>query len=592
MAYTLKGRLVAYTCDDCDLFLEGTIVRLYDAKLDETLVHRAAADPNQTLHLLDDDAVTAKAGALLATSTVGADGTFTVALPEGYGGGALDIDLYCGTVAGHVPPRPRQVAVTTFQPQWRQQEQGAIAAFSYEIPSRSWCYVLGHLGLWSICGTVTVCGTDTPVIGATVKAFDRDWLQDDALGSAMTDTTGHYRIWYAPADFEKTIFSWLNVELWPGPDVYMSVTSFGGTALLTEAPSMGRSPGRQNVGPCLCLDLCVKSQPPITEVVPVFRFIGGLDIQVDIDSGAAGSGLTLADQRAFYSDLRLNGPIGTTRNGQPLEYRFETRALPAGPWTAVLPSQIAATKIGTWERLVGMSIDVKSVVVNGSPAPNVIVVVPDAQGWIAMPQDNNLLTGLFTPNLDMIRLATTTMAAWGTVDVGGVSAGNSTSGAGFALDRLFGIRLRVREAGNALTEIAAGECETLAIDNTLYDHVNNGGSWAPSQVSGQLAVASLDVLELVTHGCIGIADQLHVLFTAAHPNLGAVSITLTGPGGPYGFTLPAPVVGEQFGTATNGFVVTTLPKCAYIVTLSVDALLTTGDSTPNAVHDQVAFCKG
>ena len=40
-----------------------------------------------------------------------------------------------------------------------------------------------------------------------VRAFDADWLQDDDLGSAVTDGAGHFRIDYSRADFEKTIFS-------------------------------------------------------------------------------------------------------------------------------------------------------------------------------------------------------------------------------------------------------------------------------------------------------------------------------------------------------------------------------------------------
>ncbi|HEX9327013.1 MAG TPA: hypothetical protein VF915_10875, partial [Reyranella sp.] len=75
------------------------------------------------------------------------------------------------------------------------------------------------------------------------------------------------------------------------------------------------------------------------------------------------------------------------------------------------------------------------------------------------------------------------------------------------------------------------------------------------------------------------------------PNLGTVSLSMAGPGGPYGFTLPAAVPGERFGTATNGFVIGSLADCAYIITLSVSLLLTTGDSVPNPVYDQIGFCK-
>src|SRR5207248_8718803 len=126
-----------------------------------------------------------------------------------YTGGALDVDLYCGTVGGRVPPWPLQVGITTLQPQWRQTEGGAVAAFEYELAPRIWCAILARLGLWSICGQVTVCGTERPipVPGVTVSAFDRDWLQDDALGSGVTDGTGRFRIWYTRAEFEKTPFS-------------------------------------------------------------------------------------------------------------------------------------------------------------------------------------------------------------------------------------------------------------------------------------------------------------------------------------------------------------------------------------------------
>ena len=140
-------------------------------------------------------------------------------------------------------------------------------------------------------------------------------------------------------------------------------------------------------------------------------------------------------------------------------------------------------------------------------------------------------------------------------------------------------------------EVGAGTCFHVAIENTAYNGVAKGGSWAPSTVSGQLCVCSVDVLQLQAAGCAGITSGLDVLFTASHPNLGSVSLSMAGPGGPYGFTLPPAVPGERFGTATNGFVIGSLADCAYIITLSVSLLLTTGDSIPNPIHDQIGFCK-
>ena len=158
-------------------------------------------------------------------------------------------------------------------------------------------------------------------------------------------------------------------------------------------------------------------------------------------------------------------------------------------------------------------------------------------------------------------------------------------------DRFFGIRLRIRQKGNFATEVISGECRRLAIDNTLYDQVTHGGSWAPGLVDNQLAVAMVDVQELETNGCAGVTNQLHVKVTAAHPNLGSVGLTMTDPAALL-FTLPAGTPTEIVGTATNGFTVASLPSCAYIVTLGVDVLLTTGDATPVPVIDQIAFCKG
>jgi hypothetical protein len=603
MSFTLRGVLSASICEDCLISLEGATVRAYATLPDQGVAARAAADPRHTFRIFrrgagDQGAPEAAHGPLLGEAIIAADGSYAVELGGSYGGDAVDIDLYCGTLSGHVPPRPGQVALTTVQPAWRVTGAGdagastEVAAFDYALPPRLSCAMLGELGLWVICGRVTVCGTDQVVGGATVYAFDRDWLQDDPLGSAVTGPGGEFQIWYTAAEFSKTPFSPLiNIELVPGPDLYFRIEGPGGVVLLSEPPSTGRTPGRENVGPCFCAELCVPEAPPQTEPIPDFRYIGALDYVVDVDSGPAGSGRTLADDRAFFSGLRLSGPIGTTLGGQPLEYRFEVRALPAGPWTPVLPNQILPTMIGTSEQLVGGNLQVSEVVVNGTTSPTEIAVTPAADGWIRMPSEGDLSTGLFTPNLNMIVLDTRTIAAWAPIDVGAIMAGTSLPPADLAADQLFGIRLRVRQAGQPLTEAAGGECQTLAIDNTLYDHVNKGGSWAPHQASSQLDVTSVNVQELIGSGCGGVTSSLTVLVTAAHPNLGTVSLGMTGGGSTWGFTLPPGTPGQIAGAAANNFSVSALPSCAYIVTLETQVLLTTGDTDPLPVYDQLAFCK-
>ena len=76
-----------------------------------------------------------------------------------------------------------------------------------------------------------------------------------------------------------------------------------------------------------------------------------------------GNGLTIADSRAFYNGLRLNGGLSVV-NGAPLvEYRFETVQVSddgttlagGGPilptsWVPVTPAQIEETNIGQFIR--------------------------------------------------------------------------------------------------------------------------------------------------------------------------------------------------------------------------------------------------
>ncbi len=173
---------------------------------------------------------------------------------QNYGGEAFEIDVYCGTVPHRKPGRKqvqaRQFSVTTLQPLWKQTAEGEFtAAWEYCIPWRFWCYIRGLFDAWVICGRLTTCDVGRPIPGAVVNAFDVDWLQDDPLGSGTTDSSGYFRIDYNSADFELTPFSPLiNIEWVGGPDVYFNV-KLGSTTILQEDRSLGRAPGRQNVGP-------------------------------------------------------------------------------------------------------------------------------------------------------------------------------------------------------------------------------------------------------------------------------------------------------------------------------------------------------
>ena len=614
MTYLFKGALRGALCRDCIEPLVGLTLKAYRIAADRDATSMAVAHAKDTFAPVDAAAVAAKASLLLAEAMIDDAGNFTIdfsKVPK-YGGEAFEIDLYCGTVPhlkpGPTPPTPLQFSITTLQPMWREVGNDRIAAWDYTIPYRYWCGVRGRFGAWTICGRVVHCETKAPIGGVRVRAFDVDWLQDDALGNDITDGSGHFRIDYSAADFKKTIFSpSINLEWTGGPDLYFRVETLSGTALLTEPPSRGRAPDRENAGPCTCVDLCLEQQPHTNEPLPVFDALGDYLYASAIDSAVPGSGLTTADARAFYNTVRLNGVLPKLLNGQPMEYRFEWRATnavgnPASGWVPVGAGQFTSTYLGRLERYApafpGDPNPIKTSYVYADPANpgggplNAAIV----GGWIRVPQFSNVFgpEGFFIPPGDMLSIVTSALVASPGIDVTGVLAGvSSTSlGAPLAGNRHVALRMRVREVGNPGSEADAGTCAHVAMENTAYKGVAKGGSWAPSKVDDQLAVVSVDALQLRTNGCAGVTSGLDVLLTTAHPNLGSVSLVMTGPGGPYAFTLPAAVPGERFGTAiASGWNIATLPDCAYIITLGAQVLLTTGDSIPNNVWDQIGFCK-
>lgn len=344
-----------------------------------------------------------------------------------------------------------------------------------------------------------------------------------------------------------------------------------------------------------CREYCFCVCPP-GGLFPLFTNIGGLDFETDIHSGVGGTGLTIADKRAFFSTLRLNGVLPQTLGGIALQYRFEIMTTdatgnPTGGWNPVLPAQIDKTVIGTWERF---PFQHKTYIVNAAPGPNELAATIAADGWITVPQENNAFSpaGAFSSDGNMINLNSAKIAAFPRSNEAGVLAGASSVAP--AQDQHFATRMMVRQLGNTGNGSPAGTCHHIAVDNTLYDNVLH--AWSNVNDMGDLAVALVDIQELVAHPCNEITNSLTVLFTAAHPNRGAVSISMVGPGGPYTFDLTpngAATTENFYGTAVihPPATIAGLKPCAYLITLDVQVLLTTGDSVPPDVFAQRSFCK-
>jgi hypothetical protein len=215
-------------------------------------------------------------------------------------------------------------------------------------------------------------------------------------------------------------------------------------------------------------------------------------------------------------------------------------------------------------------------------------------GWIQVPQLSNTFR-----NGNMINLISTMLPSFPATDETGVTAGNPANHP-LKTDHCFGLRMRVRQQGKPATETDGGTCLVVAIDNTLYNNVNHHPDWDGWVGNNEYAVYMVDIKELQPAGCAGITNSLTVLFTASHPNLGATFVQMIGPKTPafptgiYPFTLPTPLpeTGDWYGVAApNGWKVSDLTPCAYIVQLSVDVLLTNGDQDfgPPRI-DQIAFC--
>ncbi len=260
MIYQFKGKLCGYLCSQCSEPLANVNVRLYRVDREQNIEIATALNPKDSFTILDDQLVQDKASRLFAETVTDNEGNFIFRLGENYRGEAFEVDVYCASVPrqkiGKTPPKPLQFTITTLQPSYEESENGFVAVWEYCLPYRYWCAILAKFDVWTICGKILDCQTRRPIAGLKVLAFDTDWVADDSLGSALTDSSGKFVITYSSADFKKG--TWINVELIGGPDLYFRIEDAIGNALLAEPRSRGRKPDRENASNCFCVELCVK----------------------------------------------------------------------------------------------------------------------------------------------------------------------------------------------------------------------------------------------------------------------------------------------------------------------------------------------
>jgi hypothetical protein len=262
MTYTFYGQFQGELAPKFVEALSGTTVRLYRYHGTQYITSLAVMDPSESMKILDTDAISAKSGAALGEATTDGEGHFVLVMDEarGYKGEAFDVDLFFPDVPFRQETEARtgiQLTLTTMKPRWELTDEGFRASWSYTIPAAVWCDIRARFDAWTLCGRVLTEETATPLPGVRVTAYDADWLQDDCLGSAMTDGEGNFRIDYSRRDFRKTVFSPLFNYEQGGPDLYFAVDSPTGERLLQETKVQGHTPGRADREHCTYVELVV-----------------------------------------------------------------------------------------------------------------------------------------------------------------------------------------------------------------------------------------------------------------------------------------------------------------------------------------------
>ena len=632
MNYIFKGRLWGYICSECFEPLSAVKIRLYRSRKDQNITSLAVAQPKDTFAILTEAQVKEKSSSLIAETTSDSNGNFEFNLGEKqkYNGEAFEIDIYCESVP-HGKPLPKkpavQFSITTIQPVWKGTENDLVAAWEYGLNRRFWCMIRALFGAWTICGKVVVCDTSIPVLGVRVRAFDTDWTQDDPLGDAITNVDGKFRIDYVASDFQKTPHSpFINVELIGGPDVYFRVETPDGTPLLIEPSSKGRTPGRENIGNCFCVELCLKDAPTNTiPTIPLFTNVG--EYHVDpVYGDFTSAGLTSSGNFAFTGDIPLIGILPDGQNPQSVEYRFQygeydSTGTVLGAVSPIETGMIKPTIIGKleywawravpgvwelksadyWVNKPGASVSIPQ---DGAPAL-VVSLNKDVKpgGWIEVPRENSLLpggAGRFIPNGNLIDLMTTKFTDENfdlTVPAPGMKAGDNVPAGKKSRAYTFKLFFEARVVGTLPLLPGSNTLDKIIFSNTLYRY-NRHPNWAASTPNVR-SVVSLDILELTGPsagaGCGKLTNHVHALFTVYHPFLGSARVYFEG-NSPLPSELPLTIVGGESASGSGGhdFDISALAPCAYVLWLEATVNLTSGyGRISNAtIWDHIAFCKG
>jgi hypothetical protein len=145
------------------------------------------------------------------------------------------------------------------QPAWWPGVDGFSARCELQVEAGSWARARRDLDRWTILGQVRDLATGEPLSGVLVRALDRDLVRHDALGRAVTDAAGQFRIDYSSAQFRSALPLLEGLER-GGPDLCFRVERLDGRILLDELTGAGRAV-RRDVGQLLQTELRVAATP-------------------------------------------------------------------------------------------------------------------------------------------------------------------------------------------------------------------------------------------------------------------------------------------------------------------------------------------
>ena len=620
--YHYHSHFAGRICGECMMHFPGLDVRIYRSKEQD-----CPDQPNlkNTFKELSPSELEEMASNLLARGQTDETGNVHIKIEPAktdYQGGCIEVVVTFKHLAGQAGKleSPEHFRIAVYTPEWNSTDDGHTHYSDFVLPNNLWCAYLKRHGIWVICGQVNTCTKPViPVANVTVKAYDVDWIQDDYLGSAVTDSSGRFLIFYDTSKFKQTPFSpFINTEWIGGPDLYFKIEGVDSdgnpVTLLDEPPSRGRKPDRENASNCFCVQLCVTIEED-----------SGTGSFADSAWTGIGTGFTIPDSSAlndfdsqgyggskkyaFTGGIRMTGQSLRFSNGNPIEYRFLVSQLSANNGAAFLPAASFTTVVGVGA---GADLFVKTKIGQMwrvSPSLKIVNIYAelldlDGDGWLDV---NKSIERTFTahPSLDPLELAIPGMWQW--VDLDGMMAINtakfvhhpgipdSAADPGDPVpvaDQLpiqkMSIRFETREVIDKPTSnfvTLPGSGMTL---NSMV--VNNNGAFMKLAMKEHLSLGA----------CTPLSGDVHAVYTVSHPHLEDVSVTARKNSDISATSLsaaPIPLVNNtntsldhinnSAGIKINDFL--TMTKCTYIVKLHVRRRLHTGDSAVSGTHVDTSF---